>query len=316
MCSKKSMTLSTKTHPLTVRACIEHGAAQFHQAKLYFGHGTDNAEDEAFWLVFYVLSLPFDADESVFEQLFEQKVTPSQWAEIEALFLRRVTERVPAAYLTGEGWFCGYAFTVNEHVLVPRSPIAELIQQQFQPWLNQAPSRVLDMCTGCGCIGIATALSLPNAQLDLSDISTQALAVAEQNIQRYDLAGRVTAIHSDVFSALAGQQYDLIVSNPPYVDANDLATMPAEYQAEPEIALGSGDDGLDITRRLLREAADYLTPQGLMIIEVGNSGENLESAFPSVPFLWLEFESGGHGVFLIRRDELLEYQADFISESL
>lgn len=298
--------------PVTVQACIEYGAQQFDRADLFFGHGTDNAQDEAFWLVFFALSLPFDADESV----LTQAVSASQWESINHLFERRVTERVPAAYLTGEGWFCGYSFAVNEHVLVPRSPIAELIQQQYQPWLKAAPTRILDMCTGCGCIGIATALwlseSCPQLQVDISDISTQALAVANENIARYALADTVTAIHSDVFSGMAGKQYDLIVTNPPYVDAGDLATMPAEYQAEPAIALGSGDDGLDITRRLLREAAHYLSPEGIMIVEVGNSWENLEAAFPTVPFFWLAFESGGHGVFLIRRDELIQYQAEFV----
>jgi ribosomal protein L3 glutamine methyltransferase len=299
-----------KNPPSTVQACIEYGAQQFDDADLFFGHGTDNAHDEAFWLVFFALSLPFDADEAV----FSQSVSAEQWALIDALFLRRVSERVPAAYLTGEGWFCGYSFAVNEHVLVPRSPIAELIQYQFQPWLHTEPTRILDMCTGCGCIGIATALSFaerPHLQVDISDISPDALSVASQNIARYQLNDRVTAVRSDVFSAMAGQQYDLIVTNPPYVDASDLAAMPAEYQAEPAIALGSGDDGLDITRRLLREAADYLSPEGIMIVEVGNSWENLEAAFPQVPFLWLEFESGGHGVFLIRRDELIQYQAEF-----
>lgn len=296
--------------PATVRDCISYGAQQFDAADLFFGHGTDNAQDEAFWLVFYALSLPFDADESV----FEQAVSPTEWAAIENLFSRRVSERVPAAYLTGEGWFCGYPFTVNEHVLVPRSPIAELIEQRFQPWLREStqPVRILDLCTGCGCIGIATALALPESRVDLSDISVQALAIAQENIARYDLQERVEAIDSDLFSHLSGKQYDLIVSNPPYVDANDLATMPAEYQAEPAIALGSGDDGLDITRRLLREASEYLTPNGIMVIEVGNSWVNLEAAFPTVPFLWIEFAEGGHGVFLIRRDELVQYQAEFL----
>lgn len=295
------------TYPSTVRECIEYGTQQFLEAELFFGHGTDNAGDESFWLVFYALSLPFDADESV----FERKITEQEWLGIQGLLARRVNERVPAAYLTGEAWFCGYSFQVNEHVLVPRSPIAELIQQQYQSWLASVKPRILDLCTGCGCIGIATALSIPDAVVDLSDVSDQALIVAENNKQRYELGERVNTYRSDLFSALTGKKYDLIVTNPPYVDANDLAAMPAEYQAEPAIALGSGDDGLDITRRLLKEAANYLTPQGVMIVEVGNSGENLEEAFPKVPFLWLEFELGGHGVFLMTRDELIQYQAEF-----
>lgn len=298
--------------PSTVLACIESGAQRFTDADLFYGHGTDNAHDEAFWLVFFALSLPFDSDDSV----FEQAVTETEWQTITLLFDRRVNERVPVAYLTGEGWFCGYPFTVNAHVLVPRSPIAELIQQSFQPWLSETPTtplRILDMCTGCGCIGIATALQFSEARVDLTDISTQAIQVAQDNVQRYDLASRVSVITSDVFAGLQGKQYDLIVTNPPYVDARDLASMPAEYHTEPAIALGSGDDGLDITRRLLREAADYLTPDGMMIVEVGNSWENLEAAFPSVPFLWIDFTKGGNGVFLIRRGELLQYHNEFMA---
>lgn len=302
---------SPSLSPLTVRTCIEQGAQQFHDAGIFFGHGTDNANDEAFWLVFYALGLPFDAPESV----YEKPLSSDELTTINGLFSRRITERVPAAYLTGEAWFCGYAFSVNEHVLVPRSPIAELIYGQYQPWLDdssvESPIQILDMCTGCGCIGIATALALPDVVVDLSDISEQALTVASENIERHALQSRVTAIHSDLFTGLANKQYDLIVTNPPYVDARDLASMPAEYQAEPAIALGSGDDGLDITRQLLRQAADYLKPNGVMIVEVGNSWENLEAAYPQVPFVWLEFASGGHGVFVISRDELLEYRAQF-----
>ena len=297
--------------PITIEQAIEHGALRFNEAQLFFGHGTDNAEDEALWLVFYVLSLSFDCDTSV----LQQTITPEQWVKIDQVFSQRINKRIPAAYITGEGWFCGYAFTVNQSVLVPRSPIAELIQQQFQPWLSSSSSqhmteqtiRVLDLCTGCGCIGIASALRLPNIYVDLVDISSPALAIAQQNIDRYQLYERVKCIESDVFSHLYGHRYDLIVSNPPYVDASDLASMPDEYQAEPAIALGSGEDGLDITRRLLSEGADYLTDTGIMIVEVGNSWEHLERAFPDVPFLWLEFSSGGHGVFMMTRDELVRY---------
>lgn len=296
--------------PSTLAECIQCGAQQFEQADLFFGHGTDNAEDEALWLTFYALGLSFDSDESV----LNGAITESQWQRVSALYARRINERVPAAYLTGEAWFCGYAFTVNEHVLVPRSPIAELIELHYQPWLSSSShqsARILDMCTGCGCIGIATALYLPDAVVDLSDISTEALQVAQDNIQRYQVQDRVTAIQSDVFDGLAHRTYDLIVTNPPYVDKVDIDNMPAEYQAEPTIALGSGVDGLDITRRLLKEAAHYLNDNGVMIVEVGNSWENLEDAFPNVPFLWLEFASGGHGVFVISKQELIRYQAEF-----
>jgi ribosomal protein L3 glutamine methyltransferase len=297
--------------PQTIGECIQYGAQQFEQAELFFGHGTDNAEDESFWLTFYALALPFDADTSV----LEQEITEAEWHQVNALFVRRVTERIPAAYITGEAWFCGYPFIVNEHVLVPRSPIAELIEQHCQPWLSSSshqPMRIVDMCTGCGCIGIATALYIPDAVVDLSDISAEALQVAQDNIQRHKVQDRVTAIQSDVFDGLAHRTYDLIVTNPPYVDKADIDNMPAEYQAEPAIALGSGDDGLDITRRLLSEAAHYLNDSGVMIVEVGNSWENLEEAFPNVPFMWLGFESGGHGVFVITKQELIDYQAEFL----
>ena len=308
--TSSAASFSHKT-PQTVGECIQYGARQFEQAELFFGHGTDNAEDESFWLTFYALGLPFEADTSV----LEQEITEAEWHQVNALFVRRVTERIPAAYITGEAWFCGYPFTVNQHVLVPRSPIAELILQQYQPWLSSSadqPLRILDMCTGCGCIGIATALHMPEALVDVSDISTEALLVAQDNIQRHKLQDRVTAIQSDVFSGLPNSTYDLIVTNPPYVDKADIDSMPAEYQAEPAIALGSGDDGLDITRRLLKEAANYLNDNGVMIVEVGNSWENVEEAFPNVPFMWLGFESGGHGVFVITKQELMDYQAEFV----
>jgi ribosomal protein L3 glutamine methyltransferase len=297
--------------PSTIAECIARGAKWFEQAELYFGHGTDNAEDEAFWLTFYSLDLPFDTDASILNQSIDEV----EWQAIAALFARRIDERVPAAYITGEGWFCGYSFAVNEHVLVPRSPIAELIVQGYQPWLS-APSddrsiHILDMCSGSGCIGIATALCLPEVQVDLSDISSEALAVAQQNIRRHNVADRVAIQQSDVFDQITPKQYDLIVTNPPYVDKADIDSMPDEYRAEPAIALGSGDDGLDITRRLLRDAANYLSDDGVMIVEVGNSWENVEGAFPSVPFMWLTFESGGHGVFVISKQELLVYQAEF-----
>jgi ribosomal protein L3 glutamine methyltransferase len=307
------MTNSTPAapYPQTVGECIQYGAQQFEKAELFFGHGTDNAEDEAFWLTFYALGLPFDADADV----LQQELTKIEWGNVNALFVRRVTERVPAAYITGEAWFCNLPFTINEHALVPRSPIAELILQQYQPWLSSSvdqPLRILDMCTGCGCIGIATALQMPDTRVDLSDISTDALLVAQDNIQRHKVQERVTAIQSDVFSDLSNRTYDLIVTNPPYVDKADIDNMPAEYQAEPAIALSSGDDGLDITRRLLKEAANYLSDNGVMIVEVGNSWENVEEAFPNVPFMWLGFESGGHGVFVITRQELIDYQAEFV----
>ncbi len=212
---------------------------------------------------------------------------------------------MPAAYLTGRARFCGLDFNVDERVLVPRSPIAELIEAGFAPWLTDAPEYVLDLCTGSGCIGIACAYQFPDAEVTLSDISADALAVAESNIKEHDLAPRVACAKGDLFASVAGRCFDLIVSNPPYVDADDLAAMPPEFHAEPEIGLGSGADGLDFTRRLLAEAPDHLNDGGVLVVEVGNSALALEQAYPQLDFQWLEFERGGHGVFVITREALL-----------
>jgi ribosomal protein L3 glutamine methyltransferase len=285
----------------TIRDFIRWGVSEFNAAKLYFGHGTDNAWDEAEQLVLHAINLtPPLADEWLGSRL-----TSSERDRVVANLQRRIEERIPAAYITGQAWFAGLPFIVDERVLVPRSPIAELIQKQFQPWLAQEPARILDLCTGSGCIGIACAYAFPDAEVQLSDISFDALEVAEENIQQHNLEERVFAIQSDFFANLVGQQFDLIVSNPPYVDADDLASMPAEYHAEPEIGLGSGEDGLEFTRRLLREASNYLTDDGVLIVEVGNSWVALEEAYPNLPFTWIEFERGGHGVFMLRKTDLL-----------
>ncbi|KUJ84225.1 50S ribosomal protein L3 N(5)-glutamine methyltransferase [Microbulbifer flavimaris] len=289
---------------------VRWGASRFNEAGLWFGHGTDNAWDEALVLVMHTLHLPMDSKPEV----LSARLTMSERREVMAILKQRVDERLPAAYLTHEAHFCDMTFYVDSRVLVPRSPIAELIRQEFQPWLATEPLALLDLCCGSGCIGIACAEAFPEARVDLSDISSGAVDVAQININRHQLNERVRAVQSDMFSGLEGCSYDLIVCNPPYVDARDLAEMPAEYQAEPEIALGSGDDGLDFTRRLLREAANHLQPEGILVCEVGNSWEALESAFPEVPFLWPEFEDGGHGVFVISREELLAYQGHFADE--
>ncbi|MFO1387785.1 50S ribosomal protein L3 N(5)-glutamine methyltransferase [Cellvibrio sp.] len=287
----------------SLRDFIRWGASEFTAANLYFGHGTDNAWDEAEQLVLHAVHLtPPLADEWLSARLTH----PERKRVVENL-TRRIQERIPAAYITGQAWFAGLPFTVDERVLVPRSPIGELIQQQFSPWLSQEPAQILDLCTGSGCIGIACAYAFPDAEVQLSDISFDALAVAEENIQQHGLEDRVFAMQSDLFGNFGGQQFDLIVSNPPYVDEDDLATMPPEYHAEPEIGLGSGADGLDFTRRLLREASQYLTDEGVLIVEVGNSWVALEEAFPEVPFTWIEFERGGHGVFMLRKADLLAH---------
>lgn len=297
----------TNTDPVTVEQILTEGQLLFETSDLYFGHGTDNAWDEAVFLVFYALDLPPDADRSV----LNQQLTDIQCKAIHQLFEQRIRDRIPAAYLTGRAWFCGLPFAVDKRVIIPRSPIAELIMSGFHPWCSTEPQRLLDLCTGSGCIGIACAYAFENAEVVLSDICADALQVAQQNIQQHDLAARVSAVQSDLFENLADQKFDLIVSNPPYVDADDYASMPDEYFHEPELALASGNDGLDFTRRLLREAHDYLTEHGVLIVEVGNSGEALDRLFPSVPFLWFEFSEGDGGVFLLTRDQLLEHRESF-----
>lgn len=289
----------------SLRDYIRWGVSQFTAANVYFGHGTDSAWDEAEFLVLYALHLwpPID------EKWLDTRLTLAEREQVISLLQRRIEERVPAAYLTGRTWFAGLPFKVNQHVLVPRSPIAELIENQFEPWLFQEPQTILDLCTGSGCIGIACAFAFPGALVDLSDISADALAVARENIELHGVEDRVRAVESDLFAGLEGQTYDLIVTNPPYVDEADLAAMPAEYHAEPAIGLGSGVDGLDFTRRLLREALDYLNEDGVLICEVGNSWVALEEAYPQTPFVWLEFERGGHGVFMLTARDLREARA-------
>ncbi|PSJ20745.1 50S ribosomal protein L3 N(5)-glutamine methyltransferase [Halomonas sp. ND22Bw] len=293
---------------ITLRDCLRWTASEFHLAGLHYGHGTDSAWDEAVALTLGALHLPWNVDPGV----QEARLLPMERARIVALVRERITSRRPLPYLLGEAFFAGLPFSVDERVLIPRSPIAELIEHGFGAWFPmEPPARVLDLCTGSGCIGLATALYLPTCEVDLADISPEALTVARQNIARHDVAERVRAVESDLFAGLEGERYDLIVSNPPYVDERDLATMPAEFGHEPGLALGAGDDGLDIVRRILREARDHLTDDGVLIVEVGNSDRHLEAAFPEVPFLWLEFERGGQGVFALTAAELDAHAASF-----
>lgn len=293
--------MPTASRLRTVEDLIHHGAALFAQANLWFGHGTDNAFDEAAEIVFFGAGLRHEDAPKV----YSRELSARQRDEVLQLFERRVRERVPVAYLTHRMWFAGHEFYVDERVLVPRSPIAELIETGFEPWIDaERVRKVVDIGTGSGCIAIATALALPEATVDAADISEDALAVTRINIERHGVGDRVRAVRSDVFDALGARRYDVIVTNPPYVGSEELAELPEEYHREPRLGLYGGDDGLDIVRRILAQAPAHLEPHGILIAEVGNSEEVLVDAFPRAPFTWLEFARGGGGVFLLTADDL------------
>ncbi len=287
-----------------MRALIDAGARRLARARVYFGHGTDNARDESAALVLHALKLPHAASGA----LYRRRVGAAAAQRARALIARRIRERIPAAYLTGVTGFAGLRFCVDPRVLIPRSPIAELIERGFAPWLEPARvRRVLDLGTGSGCIAIAAARALPRARVDAVDISAAALAVAATNVRRHRLKSRVRLRRSDHFRALRGRTYDIIVSNPPYVGARELARLPPEYRHEPRVALAAGRTGLDSVRVILREAAGHLKPRGLLVVEVGNSEHALRRAFPRLPFVWLAFERGGGGVFLLTREQLTKH---------
>ncbi|MGO1657366.1 MAG: 50S ribosomal protein L3 N(5)-glutamine methyltransferase [Marinobacter sp.] len=289
----------------TVRDYLRYACSEFAASPVFFGHGTDNVWDEAVQLVMRSLHLPLE-DNTLF---LDARLTREERRTVLERIRRRIEERVPLAYLLGEAWFMGMPFHVDERVLVPRSPIGELIENGFQPWLADKPvERVLDLCTGSGCIGIGVAFVFEEASVDLSDISADALAVADSNIELHELRGRVRTVQSDVFANISGQ-YDIIVSNPPYVDAEDMADMPDEFHHEPRLGLTAGDDGLDIAHRIIAGAAGHLTPGGLLVVEVGNSWIALDEAYPELPFTWLEFSNGGNGVFAITEQDLRQWQA-------
>ena len=273
----------------------------------FYGHGTDNAWDEAVQLVLPTLYLPLDIPSEVrFSRL-----TSSERLRIVERVIRRINERTPVAYMTNKAWFCGMEFFVDERVLVPRSPIGELIENGFEPFLAESPTRIMDLCTGSGCIGIACAHAFPEAEVDLVDISTDALEVAEQNIQDHGLEQQVIPLRSDLLRDVPKDQYDLIVTNPPYVDQEDMNSLPDEFRHEPELGLAAGTDGLKLVRRILANAPDYLKENGVLICEVGNSMIHMEEQYPNIPFTWIEFENGGHGVFMMTREQLLECQDEF-----
>ncbi|OMH38716.1 50S ribosomal protein L3 N(5)-glutamine methyltransferase [Motiliproteus sp. MSK22-1] len=291
----------------TIRDFIRLGASRMNKADLFFGHGTDNSWDEAVQMVLHVAGMPWNADPEV----LSARLLESEKREVLRLFDARIKQRIPAPYLIGEAYFCGMPFFVDQRVLIPRSPIAGLIEEGFQPWLGDvAVERVLDLCTGSGCIGIACAQYFEMAEVDLVDLSADALEVCQKNINQYQLQERVQAIQSDLFTEV-NQRYQLIVSNPPYVNRDDLASMPKEYQHEPALGLGSGVDGLDITRQILRQASEYLTEDGVLVVEVGNSEVALQQQYPEVPFIWLDLPNGGNGVFLLSAETLQQHQSCF-----
>ena len=294
----------------SLRDMIYFGAAEFGKASLYYGHGTDNALDEAANLAFF--SLKEEPDYS--DDKLDMNLSKDAIAAVNELFQKRIESRKPASYLTNEAWFAGLPFYVNENVLVPRSPIAELIAEHFQPWLRpDKVHRILDLCTGSGCIAIACAVAFPDAEVDAADISKAALEVAEKNKLNHHLENRLNLIESDLFSNLQGRRYDLIVSNPPYVDAEDMANLPDEYRHEPELGLTAGETGLDLVIPMLRDAKHHLNKDGILIVEVGNSEEALANRFPEVPFMWLDFEYGGEGVFMLDAKDVEKYHDVFVA---
>jgi ribosomal protein L3 glutamine methyltransferase len=292
---------ASQAAPLTLAAVLGRSARRLARAGLHFGHGTDNARDEAAALIWHVLRLP----NPVRPAAYARPVSQRERSQIDALLDRRIRERIPAVYLTRRCWFAGLSMYVDQRVLIPRSPIAELIEHRFAPWIeSRRVRRILDLGTGSGCIAIACARAFPAARVDALDISSDALAVARRNVRRHRLQARVRTLQSDHFAALKGAGYDIIVSNPPYVGRRELRGLPAEYRHEPRLALAAGADGLDSVRTIVDGAAAHLRPSGILIVEVGNSEAAVRRAFPRLPFVWLSFERGGGGVFALRREQL------------
>lgn len=296
------MITQAQKHLHTIRDLLRFAVSQFNNADLYFGHGSSNAYDEAAYLILKTLHLPLD----LLDPFLDAHLTETECKQVLDIIERRIDEKIPAAYLTHEAWLGEYSFYVDERVIIPRSFIAELLQAQLSPWISD-PVQVhcaLDLCTGSGCLAILMAHAFSNAVVDAADISPQALAVAQKNVHDYALGNRIQLIESDLFSALGNKRYDLIVSNPPYVNDEAMALLPPEYRHEPQLALASGTDGLDATRHILQYAARHLTDEGILIVEIGHNREILERLHPKLPFTWLETSAGDEFIFLLQRDQL------------
>lgn len=295
------VTKTPKSNNNTIATYIAKVQKQLAAAKLYFGHGTDNPETEAIFLIFSVMNIPMNCSDPA---VAHRQLTIGQRRKIDALVERRIKERKPAAYLTHEAWFAGLPFFVDGRVLIPRSPFAELIEQRFQPWIApRKVKRILDIGTGSGCIAIACAKAFPKAKVDAVDISPAALKVARRNVKRHKVASRVRLFCSDVFSEIKNQKYDVIISNPPYVLTQEFASLPKEYRHEPKIALAAGKEGLNIVDKILQDAAKFLTSSGILLVEVGNAAANLIQHYPHLQFIWLEFASGESEIFLLLKNK-------------
>lgn len=292
----------TTTLFTTPRDLLRYAVTRFNGAKLFFGHGSAEAFDEAAYLILHTLKLPLDK----LDPFLDARLLPDEVLQVLAVIERRTNERVPAAYITNEAWLGSYAFYVDERVLVPRSFIAELIPQQFSPWVEDpyAVENILELCTGSGCLAIMMADCFPNAVVDAIDISTDAICVAERNIRDYKLEGRVNPIISDLYQNVPFKKYDMIVTNPPYVNADSMGKLPPEYMREPQIALAGGDDGMDLVRKIVAGAAERLTPNGILMVEIGNEAEYAEAAFGHLGLTWLTTSAGDDMVFLLTAEQL------------
>lgn len=300
----------TDVPPQQVRDLIFWTEARLTEARVYYGHGTDNALDEAAWLVGSCIGVePTDLDAAL-----NRSTTETERGKVVKLLEQRIATRQPLAYLLREAWFAGLRFYVDQRVIVPRSLTAEFIEERFQPWIDATRvRRILDLCCGSGCMGIVAALVFPDVRVDAADICPDALAVTRINVERHDVGMRLRTMQSDLFGALSGQRYDVIVTNPPYVDAVDMAALPPEYRHEPALALTAGEHGLDVIARILREAHVHLEPSGILIAEVGNSRRALEQRFPDTPFMWLTTRCGDESVFMLTAEQLARHTAQLKS---